>query len=156
MAGYLLSDKPLTLPKCDYSVAIRIENGWRYELAHHQKPNDWIDWASVWLKEPQGERLEYQDVTHNVQRFAWLVDGKLSALAFFGTEASLPPRSWLMSLLAQPLDALSRRVLLRVSLLIQMPMSVVLFALVLVSVKKQLCVRLIRKNCVRLQKLVNA
>ena len=110
--GYLLSDKPLTLPKCDYSVAIRIENGWRYELAHHQKPNDWIDWASVWLKEPQGERLEYQDVTHNVQRFAWLVDGKLSALAFFGTEASLPPRSWLMSLLAQPLDALSRRVLL--------------------------------------------
>lgn len=110
--GYLLSDKPLTLPKCDYAVAIRIENGWRYELAHHQKPNDWIDWSSVWLNEPQGERLEYQDVTHSVQRFAWLVDGKLSALAFFGLEASLPPRSWLMSLLAQPLDALSRRALL--------------------------------------------
>ncbi|MBH1970034.1 molybdopterin-dependent oxidoreductase [Moraxellaceae bacterium AER2_44_116] len=110
--GYLLSDKPLTLPKCDYAVAIRLENGWRYELAHHQKPNDWIDWASVWLNEPQGERLEYQDITHSVQRYAWLVDGKLSALAFFGAEASLPPRSWLMSLLAQPLDALSRRALL--------------------------------------------
>jgi assimilatory nitrate reductase catalytic subunit len=110
--GYLLSDKPLTLPKCDYAVAIRLENGWRYELAHHQKPNDWIDWASVWLNEPQGERLEYQDITRSVQRYAWLVDGKLSALAFFGAEASLPPRSWLMSLLAHPLDALSRRALL--------------------------------------------
>lgn len=110
--GYLLSDKRLTLPKCDYSVAIRLENGWRYELAHHQKPNDWIDWVSVWLNEPQGERLEYQDITHNLQRYAWLVDGKLSALAFFGAEASLPPRSWLMSLLTQPLDALSRRALL--------------------------------------------
>ncbi len=110
--GYLLSDKPLTLPKCDYAVAIRLENGWRYELAHHQKPNDWIDWASVWLNEPQGERLEYQDMTQGVQRYAWLVDGKLTALAFFGTEAILPPRSWLMSLLTQPLNALSRRALL--------------------------------------------
>ena len=36
--GYLLTKEPLTLPTCDYSVAIRIENGWRYELAHHQKP----------------------------------------------------------------------------------------------------------------------
>ncbi len=110
--GYLLSEKPLTLPKCDYAVAIRLENGWRYELAHHQKPNDWIDWASVWLNEPQGERLEYQDTTHGVQRYAWLDDGKLTALAFFGSETLLPPRAWLMTLLGKPLDKLSRRALL--------------------------------------------
>ncbi len=110
--GYLLSDKPLSLPKCDYSVAIRIEHGWRYELAHHQKPNDWIDFASVWLNEPQGERLEYQDIAQGIQRYGWLTDGKLTALAFFGSATDLPPRAWLMSLLTQPLDALSRRALL--------------------------------------------
>ena len=110
--GYLLSKEPLTLPECDYSVAIRIENGWRYELAHHQKPQDWIDWASVWLNQPQGERLEYQDIGLGMQRYAWLDEGRLSALAFFGAEVVLPPRAWLMSLLNQPLDKLSRRALL--------------------------------------------
>ena len=110
--GYLLTKEPLTLPTCDYSVAIRIENGWRYELAHHQKPLDWMDWASVCLKQPQGERLEYQDMSLGVQRYAWLQADKLTALAFLGAEAALPPRAWLMSLLNQPLDKLSRRALL--------------------------------------------
>ena len=41
------------------------------------------------------------------------MDGdNLTALAFFGAEADLPPRAWLMSLLNQPLDKLSRRALL--------------------------------------------
>jgi assimilatory nitrate reductase catalytic subunit len=110
--GYLLSKEPLTLPECDYAVAIRIENGWRYELAHQHKPDDWMNWASVWLNQPQGERLEYQDIGLGVQRYAWLQDDKLTALAFFGAESALPPRAWLMSLLNQPLDKLSRRALL--------------------------------------------
>lgn len=110
--GYLLSKEPLTLPECDYAVAIRIDNGWRYELAHHQKSHEWIDWASIWLNQPQGERLEYQDIGLGVQRYAWLQEGKLNALAFFGTEAVLPPRAWLMSLLNKSLDGLSRRALL--------------------------------------------
>ncbi|PTQ87926.1 nitrate reductase [Agitococcus lubricus] len=110
--GYLLSHTPLTLPECDYAVAIRLEKGWRYELAHHQKPHDWLDWASIWLQQPQGQRLEYQDISAGQQRYAWLEGDKLSALAFFGAEANLPPRAWLMSLLNQPLDKLSRRALL--------------------------------------------
>ncbi len=110
--GYLLSHTPLTLPECDYAVAIRLENGWRYELAHHQKPHDWLDWAGIWLQQPQGQRLEYQDISVGQQRYAWLEGGKLISLAFFGAEANLPPRAWLMSLLNQPLDKLSRRALL--------------------------------------------
>ncbi|MCP5174458.1 MAG: molybdopterin-dependent oxidoreductase [Moraxellaceae bacterium] len=110
--GYLLSTTPLNLPECDYAVAIRLENGWRYELAHHQKPHDCLDWASVWLQQPQGQRLEYQDSSIGQQRYAWLEGDKLTALAFFGAEADLPPRAWLMSLLNQPLDKLSRRALL--------------------------------------------
>nr|HQV22279.1 molybdopterin dinucleotide binding domain-containing protein [Agitococcus sp.] len=110
--GYLLSNIPLSLPECDYAVAIRLENGWRYELAHHQKPHDWLDWASVWLQQPRGQRLEYQDTSIGQQRYAWLEGDKLTALAFFGAEADLPPRAWLMSLLNQPLDKLSRRALL--------------------------------------------
>ncbi len=110
--GYLLSNTPLSLPECDYAVAIRLEKGWRYELAHQHKPNDWLDWASVWLQQPQGQRLEYQDISLGQQRYAWLDGDNLTALAFFGAEADLPPRAWLMSLLNQPLDKLSRRALL--------------------------------------------
>lgn len=110
--GYLLSHTPLTLPECDYAVAIRLENGWRYELAHHQKPHDYLDLASVCLQQPQGQRLEYQDINFGQQRYAWLERDKLMALAFFGAEADLPPRAWLQSLLNQPLDKLSRRALL--------------------------------------------
>jgi len=110
--GYLLTKQPITLPPCDYAVAVRIQNGWRYELAHQQKPHDWLDWASVWLNQPQGERLEYQDIGLGLQRYAWLKDDELQALAFFGAESNLPPRAWLMSLLNQPIDKLSRRALL--------------------------------------------
>ena len=110
--GFLLSPVRLDLPACDYAVAIRMDGGWRYELAHALRPDDWQDRVSAWLKSPQGEQLEYQDFSRHVQRYGWVEDGKLSALAFFGPEPELPPRAWLMSMLGQPLDALSRRALL--------------------------------------------
>jgi len=110
--GFLLSNKALTLPECDYAVAIRLENGWRYELAHKEKPENWLAWVSATLGEPTGELLEYQDVALDMQRYGWVEDGKLNALAFFGPESALPPRAWLMSMLNQPLDKLSRRALL--------------------------------------------
>ncbi|RZU48215.1 assimilatory nitrate reductase (NADH) alpha subunit apoprotein [Fluviicoccus keumensis] len=110
--GYLLSRAPLALPAVDYAVAIRLDNGWRYELANDHVPDDWTGWATAWLQQPEGEVLEYQDVTRGIHRYAWIADSVLAALAFFGPEAELPPRAWLQSLLGKPVDALSRRALL--------------------------------------------
>jgi assimilatory nitrate reductase catalytic subunit len=110
--GYLLSREPLALPAVDYGVAIRLDNGWRYELASDRAPDDWSGRATAWLRHPEGEMLEYQDVTRGIHRYAWIADGCLTALAFFGPEAELPPRAWLESLLGQTVDAFSRRALL--------------------------------------------
>jgi assimilatory nitrate reductase catalytic subunit len=58
--GYLLSREPLALPAVDYAVAIRLDNGWRYELASDRAPDDWSGRATAWLRHPEGEMLEYQ------------------------------------------------------------------------------------------------
>ena len=86
--GFLLSPVRLELPACDYAVAIRMDGGWRYELAHALRPDDWQDRVSAWLKSPQGEQLEYQDFSRHVQRYGWVEDGKLSALALAITVGS--------------------------------------------------------------------
>lgn len=110
--GFWLSAEGAPLPETDYAVSIRMDHGWRYELAGSQV-TDLPTLAESWLPLNAGECLEYADLARGLYRRAEIRDGRLQAVLVLARESEgVPERSWLGSQLGQPIDDLTRRGLL--------------------------------------------
>jgi assimilatory nitrate reductase catalytic subunit len=109
--GFALSRRRLAFDGAAYSVSIKGERFWRYELAGTSSQQDWRRWARDILCAPQIERhaewLEYLDSAadryHGVRLLA-RTDGAsaLESCVFIAPTIELPPRSWLAELIAKP------------------------------------------------------
>ena len=115
--GFALSRWPLKLQSVDYWARIRGVQHERYEFASQEQPDsagDWGDWARACLNLPEGaDWLEYRDARAGVFRAAGLLDGRVMAVLFLGSDPKLPDRRWLGELFAaEALSPLQRRTLL--------------------------------------------
>ena len=122
--GYLISRDGIAPVGVPYWTRIAVAGGSVIELAGDTLPADPSDWASTLMGAiPGDDMIEYQDSGRCLYRWARLVDGRLAACLFIArADASvhaLPPRSWLVDLLA--FDALSQG--MRDALLIGRPSS---------------------------------
>ena len=122
--GYLISRDGIAPVGVPYWTRIAVTGGSVIELAGDTLPADPSDWASTLMGAISGDdMIEYQDSGRCLYRWARLVDGRLAACLFIArADASvhaLPPRSWLVDLLA--FDALSQG--MRDALLIGRPSS---------------------------------
>lgn len=99
--AFLLRRRPLAPAAADYCVSIKVDGGWRYELAGAEAPAAWPQLAREWLGD-EGEWLEFEDRGRGRYRAARVVDDGLAACLFAGPTHELPPRGWLQSLLARP------------------------------------------------------
>ena len=119
--GFVLSAEALSLPECDYAVAVRGGKFWRFELSGENVLSNPGELANELLKTvmeravaagQRAETLEYVDASRGVYRRAVLVEGLLQAVCFIGPDSGLPERSWLASVIGQALAPLERRALL--------------------------------------------
>lgn len=116
--GFALSRWTLDLQGLDYWARVHGVQHERYEFASLGVPGsgsgDWGVWARTCLKLPEGaDWLEYRDVRAGVYRAAGLLDGRVMAVFFLGTDPALPDRRWLGELFtADALSPAQRRTLL--------------------------------------------
>jgi len=110
--GFLLSRTPLQLPVLAYSVAIRGEQFWRYELADTQVLDIPADFAASLFDALPGDVLEFADSARDVYRMAAIDQGQVVAVLFIGPTPALPERAWLASLFGRVITPLERRALL--------------------------------------------
>lgn len=116
--GFALSRWPLKLHGLDYWARIRGVQHERYEFATQEPPGsgggDWGEWARTCLNLPEGaDWLEYRDARAGIFRAAGLLDGRIMAVLFLGTDSKLPDRRWLGELFStEALNPLQRRTLL--------------------------------------------
>lgn len=109
--GFALSRRKLAFNHTNYSVSIKGQKFWRYELAGTSSPEDWKKWARSTLCAPQidghAEWLEYLDTAagryHGVRVFT-RADGatQLESCVYIAPNIDLPPRSWLAELITKP------------------------------------------------------
>jgi assimilatory nitrate reductase catalytic subunit len=97
--GFLvLRERPETLPEGIYWTAARQEGGWLIELAG-------IGTIDIDALLPAGERIEAQDAARGSRRIVVRAsDGGLAAALFFTRSGTLPPRDWIIGLLADAAD----------------------------------------------------
>ncbi len=110
--GFILSRKKLKLIGMDYSVNVKGEQFWRYELAGESKIDDYSSWAKQQLNE-DGEWLEFTDSTSQRFRAGIIKDNQLDAVIFVAPTHELPTRTWLSQLFTEaPLSDIARSNLL--------------------------------------------
>jgi assimilatory nitrate reductase catalytic subunit len=112
--GFLLSRRQLFLNSASYWARAIGKGFWRYELAGEQATQDWAAWARELLCVPRSgqekiEWIEYMDNAAGRYRGARLVNDSLESCIFIAPGTSLPPRTWLMDLFAQPVLQPSER-----------------------------------------------
>lgn len=110
--GFVLSRTPLSLPVLGYSVAIRGEQFWRYELADSQVLDVPGDFAASLFEELPGDVLEFADSARDVYRMATISEGQVVAVLFIAPTPALPERAWLASLFGRVITPQERRALL--------------------------------------------
>jgi assimilatory nitrate reductase catalytic subunit len=108
--GFALSRRRLAFGDTSYSVSIKGEKFWRYELAGTSPQENWKQWARATLCAPQvdgqAEWLEYLDTAanryHGVRVFT-NADGAshLESCVYIAPTIDLPPRSWLAELIVK-------------------------------------------------------
>ncbi len=108
--GFVLSRTPLELPDTAYSVHVRGQCYWRYELADTQAVADWARWAAARLPAPAEhyEWLRLADPASGRYRLAALEAGQLALVLCISPDQFLPRRDWLSSLFLRPLTAEQR------------------------------------------------
>ncbi len=108
--GFLLSRRRLDVSATTYSVSIKGDRFWRYELADDTSAQDWPRWARELLCGPQidakAEWLDYLDAGQGRYHGARLLartDGSsaLESCVFIAPTPELPPRTWLAGLIAR-------------------------------------------------------
>jgi len=110
--GFILSRNQLNLTDKGYSVSIKGEQFWRYELAGESEIEDYSIWAKDRLGET-GEWLEFNDLKSKRFRAGIIKDNQLDAVIFVAPNHELPTRTWLSQLfLETPLSDLGRANLL--------------------------------------------
>ena len=117
--GFIISRHPLILDGIDYTVLIKGDGYFRYELAGKRKIKHWQAHLSNQLKLYTGELdwQTYQDEHHDIFRTACFSEGIVQAVLVTGATYQLPDRTWISSLFAQEgksqaLDTASRMALL--------------------------------------------
>ena len=113
--GFILSRRPLQLPREHYWACARGDGHWRYELASESDVVDWTATARAWLGVPAdtAEWIEFHDRRMSRYRGALVVDGRLQACILIGPDVALPSREWLAGLMARAaLDEAERHSLL--------------------------------------------
>jgi len=110
--GFILSRTRLKLPDTHYSVSIKGEQFWRYELAGNSNIENTSAWAKQQIGE-QGEWLEFADQTAQRFRAGIIKNDQLDAVVFVAPNHELPTRTWLSQLFTEsPLSDESRSNLL--------------------------------------------
>jgi assimilatory nitrate reductase catalytic subunit len=104
--GFLLSREPRDVTGFDYSVSVRGDGHWRYELAGADAPADWACWAREMLGPLEADAdaddwLEFADAYAGRYRCAVLREGRLHACLFVNAGHELPSRDWLSGLFAE-------------------------------------------------------
>ncbi|KZY75185.1 nitrate reductase, partial [Oleiphilus sp. HI0068] len=118
--GFVISRHPLILDGIDYTVLIKGDGYFHYELAGRRQIKHWQTHLSSQIRIHSGE-LEwqtYQDEHQGLFRTACFNEGILQAVLIVGSNYQLPERSWIASLFShtdkhpETLDTESRMALL--------------------------------------------
>jgi assimilatory nitrate reductase catalytic subunit len=112
--AFFLSRREIAAPSCGYWAARRVEAGWLYELAGLglEETPPGIDVLAP-SADTEDERIEMRDPAGGALRQARLQGGRLVDCLILTRNGILPPRDWLIGLLAsEALDEGARRVLL--------------------------------------------
>ncbi|MDZ4381741.1 MAG: molybdopterin-dependent oxidoreductase [Parvibaculum sp.] len=112
--AFFLSRREIAAPSCGYWAARRVEAGWLYELAglSLEETPPGIDVLAP-SADTEDERIEMRDPAGGALRQARLQGGRLVDCLILTRNGILPPRDWLIGLLAsEALDEGARRVLL--------------------------------------------
>jgi assimilatory nitrate reductase catalytic subunit len=113
-SGFLLSRKPAMLPQAAWWARSPGESVQRLEFAGQGAARPDAAWLRAEFPDlQQADWIEYDDGVAGNYRAALLVDGRLEVCFMVSTTGTLPGRTWLASLFAQPLiDATDRRCIL--------------------------------------------
>ena len=112
--AFLLTRTDIAKPQCGYFARRRVEGGFLYELAGIAPGDGSPDIESL-APASQGaiERIEMRDKHAGALRQASLRDGRLEECLILTRQGALPPRDWLIGLLAsESLSEEDRRTLL--------------------------------------------
>jgi assimilatory nitrate reductase catalytic subunit len=99
--GFILSRHEMAVTETEYSVKIKGEQFYRYELAGETLPEDWRSSVRKNLcgtETPTPQWQEYQDLAKGNYRAARIVDNQLETVIFIAADSNLPERSWLTGL----------------------------------------------------------
>ena len=110
--GFLLTREPRAITDFDYTVAVRGEGYWLYELADAKMPQDWGAQARALMavSDPNSaEWLEFADSYAGRYRYAVVQEGRLEACLLVDSVRPLPSRDWLSGLFSQERLAESTR-----------------------------------------------
>jgi assimilatory nitrate reductase catalytic subunit len=89
LRGFVLSRRPLALPRDDVWTRLAVPGGVGYLLASNADPATWRALAHGW-HDPMVERAEYVDTPRAAYRMAAFVDGRLDLCLFVGPAAAAP------------------------------------------------------------------
>jgi len=104
--GFIISRHPLVLDGIDYTVLVKGDGFFHYELAGVKKVRHWQSHLSSQLSSYAGELAwqTYQDDKKSVFRTACFANNELQAVLLVSPHSRLPERSWLSSLFSPERD----------------------------------------------------
>jgi assimilatory nitrate reductase catalytic subunit len=105
--GFIISRHPLILDGIDYTVLIKGDGFFHYELAGVKKVRHWQSHLSSQLTAYTGELAwqTYQDDKKSLFRTACFANNALQAVLLLSPHSQLPERSWISSLFSTERDA---------------------------------------------------
>ena len=95
--GFMLTRPKARLSGLDYWAAARIEDGWQFELAGREEPEDWSDLGRrlLGLTDDTVRVITYDDTAAKQHRMAVMHDGRLEAALFVAPTPLVIARSFL-------------------------------------------------------------
>jgi len=104
--GFIISRHPLILDGIDYTVLVKGDGYFHYELAGVKKVRHWQSHLSSQLSSYAGELAwqTYQDDKKSVFRTACFANNELQAVLLVSPQSQLPERSWISSLFSTERD----------------------------------------------------
>ena len=105
--GFIISRHPLILDGIDYTVLVKGDGYFHYELAGMKKVRHWQSHLSSQLMPYVGELAwqTYQDDKKSVFRTACFANNELQAVLLVSPHSQLPERSWISSLFSNERDS---------------------------------------------------
>ena len=114
--GFILSRREFPIRDIDYTVKIKGDKFYRFELADKFLPDNWQEWAKQRLIAEHlknADWIEYDDSGTGDYRVAYFVNNELDSVVFIASHYELPDRGWLTSLFDKTeLDQQTRKTLL--------------------------------------------